>query len=591
MSTSVITRVESLAKALHTVFEENPQGVRMQEKCRNAVDEIKLHSNKRGVNATVIAVMGVKNSGKSWLCRQLVAEQEWQAKIPCGEEMEFSTRSAFWIGEDAPARLDWSHEDHLRVPAAAMEDLGQRYTLLDLPGYDDAGVEARAAALQAVRTAEFRIIVCSSSTKQVESQFAYLKDSDGMRILPMIMDNQYPRLKNKGAMEVRKLVDTIRRHCPHAHVADALLLPHVDNAPGDSKANLAIARSTLYSGLRALISQRSVDQSVVSRVVLERLKRDLAEDLTEFTTRVGPAFSSLVETETSLAGELIGKTLGDDRHLQTGLRMRMRFHTLSQIPAFLFPFRTFFGIFTLTAGAWDRLAFAMSGSLPSLALLAGQTTANLRRLGEMREKARHALAGRIQSLAVENLIPCNTILMRAIRSAVGGNQVPRDESAPSATRFVGLDQVVDESETIFEKAVTRWAPHKAVVRVLGALATFGFLVLSAGPVYAVYQEFFRGWMSSFADGGSASWTNFPSPSGTMIFASLVLVLLPAMVLALLGSLTSAPGQRVHAALGQVKSEHEKMGDRLASQRLVRLESDDPLREAVVEVLGFLRNQN
>jgi GTPase SAR1 family protein len=579
--------IERISDALKCVFGESAEGRAMRKKCRVAMEEIASIRDHRGVKSTTIAVMGSKNAGKSWLCRQLVADAANRDRIPSGEESNRSTEKATWIGPDAPPALMPEHELYIPVRKDGMVDLDRTYTLLDLPGYDDAGVEEREAALHALRGVEYRVIVISSRTKRIESQLGYLRDSSGTRILPVVMDFLFPQLETKGHAEVDAMVARIRVNCPDAEVSDVLILPRIEDAPGDEASNLALGKERLFSALRAFIAKPPVDPSVAGRVVFERLRRELAQDLREFVSRVRPAHEALASKEAQLAGQLITKILGEDPQLAAGLRMKMRFRSLADTPQWFFPFRTLFGVFTLTAGAWDRLAFAMAGSLPSLALLAFQTARNAKRLGEMHDEVRNALAGRLQQMAEDELAVCNRIVMRSIRSTLPpSGDGAEEEFAP--TRFKGLERVTSESSEIFRTAVEKHARLHGMPRFLGGLATVVFAGLAAGPLWAVYREFFGAWSGSFSGAAALKWQTFPAPSAGMVFATLLLLVLPVSILALIASLLSAPEARVDAAMREVRENHDSMLERLTRDGVIRLESDDPVREAVRQILHFLR---
>jgi hypothetical protein len=590
ISSPAATLVRQLSDSIDIVFGEGHDGRIWRQKCQLALDEINAGRDRRGVKSTSIAVLGSKNTGKSWLCRQLVQTEAKREKIASGEESDATTALATWIGSDAPPALVPEHERRILVRREEMVDLGRDYTLLDLPGYDDAGVGARDAALRAIRGVEFRIMVFSSKTKGDESQFAYLRDSDGTRILPVIVDGKFPQLETVARSEVEALVSRIKRKCPHAEVSDAVIIPHVEHAPGNATTHLARARERLFPALRAFIALEPVDEEVIGRVVLERLRRELAGDLRNFAERVAPAHMALETREAELAGELVSKLLGSDPQLAAGLRMKMRLFTLSKTPGWFFPYRSFFGLFAFTAGAWDRLAFAMAGSLPSLALLAFQTARNAKKMGEMKEDIRNSLASRLQRMADSELAASNRLLVRSIRSTlqIGTNG---NEDALLPTRFVGLERVTSDSGRIFDAVISRLARTRGLPLLLGGLATLAFIALAAGPLWVVYREFFQAWTGGLSGAGGVNWTAFPAPSTGMIFATVLLVLLPVALLALISSVISTPQRLIHIAAEEVRKEHDMMLKQLAQEQVMRLESDDPVREAVRLILEFLNSNN
>jgi len=589
ISSPAATLVRQLSDSIDIVFGEGHDGRIWRQKCQLALDEINAGRDRRGVKSTSIAVLGSKNTGKSWLCRQLVQTEAKREKIASGEESDATTALATWIGSDAPPALVPEHERRILVRREEMVDLGRDYTLLDLPGYDDAGVGARDAALRAIRGVEFRIMVFSSKTKGDESQFAYLRDSDGTRILPVIVDGKFPQLETVARSEVEALVSRIKRSCPHAEVSDAVIIPHVEHAPGNATTHLARARERLFPALRAFIALEPVDEEVIGRVVLERLRRELAGDLRNFAERVAPAHMALETREAELAGELVSKLLGSDPQLAAGLRMKMRLFTLSKTPGWFFPYRSFFGLFAFTAGAWDRLAFAMAGSLPSLALLAFQTARNAKRLGEMRDDMRNALAERIQSMAADELADSNRIFIRSIHSSLPSSE-HSPETAPASTRFRGLERVTDASAEIFQSIVARHARSGWLPRLFGGLATAAFVILLCGPLWAVYSEFRDAWLDVFAGSEAVRWQSFPAPSAGMILTTLLLVVLPVVVFALVSSVLATPVVKVDAAIEDAKKEHGAMLERMNREKTIRLVSDDPVREAVRFILGFLNGR-
>ncbi len=583
-----VSEIRRLSECLHLLFGRSTDGDNLAARCRRAIDELGAFADGRGVLTAVIAVTGAKNSGKSWMCRMLVANDAVRERIPSGETSASSTEKATWIGPDAPPRLDAKHEIRIALRAADMVDLGSPYTLLDLPGFNDATVAARGAALDALRGSALRVFMVSGATMADESQLDFLANSDGTRILPVVVDESYPRIETEGGDDVASMVRRIRRHCPHAEVLDPVVVPHLRHcAPGDASLLAQQAQQRLLPVLRKMIALPPMDEHVIGRVVIERLRRDLAGDLKEFVQRVAPAHDALEMMESTIAAELVQRTLGPDPQLEAGLRIRMRLFAQTRTPGWFFPFRTFFGLFSITAGAWDRMAIAMAGSLPSLALLFFQTAKNAARLGEMKDEARSALASRIENLARDELANCNRRFIRSINASLP-NEERRQEDASPPTRLIGLERVIEQSGEIFERIVRQYAGGRTESLLLGALATLLFAGLLSGPLAAVYREYGRAWVCVFNAPDGCLWPAFPAPSAGMIFTSLMLATLPVVLCAMASCLRATPLSRVRLAVEAAKADHDAMLNRLAKDRTVRLVSDDPVREAVRAVLDFVR---
>ena len=116
--------IERISDALKCVFGESPEGRAMRRRCGVALEEITSIRDHRGVKSTTIAVMGSKNAGKSWLCRQLITDKAKHARIPSGEESNNSTEKATWIGPDAPPEMMPEHELRIPVRKEEMVDSG-----------------------------------------------------------------------------------------------------------------------------------------------------------------------------------------------------------------------------------------------------------------------------------------------------------------------------------------------------------------------------------------------------------------------------------------------------------------------------------
>jgi hypothetical protein len=162
--------IRRIAECINLLFGRSLESGILESRCTEALDVLKSFADGRGMNSTTVAVMGAKNSGKSWLCRLLIKDETERELIPSGHTSKFATEKATWIGPDAPPALDNEHELSIRIRPDAMIDLGVNYTLLDLPGYNDASIPAREAALKAIRGVSLRIIVISSATLSDKSQ-------------------------------------------------------------------------------------------------------------------------------------------------------------------------------------------------------------------------------------------------------------------------------------------------------------------------------------------------------------------------------------------------------------------------------------
>lgn len=577
-----ITEVERIYALLEGLFKGSPKGAALEERCRTTIEELLQIGSGRGLEVTPIAVLGSKNSGKSWLCRLLIKDENNKLRIPVGETT--STEKATWIGAQIPKGLSTKYETGIPVPAQAMVDLGCSYTVLDLPGFDDAGVEGREVALRAITGVPARVLVVSSQTMECVSQLEYLKQSDGTRILPLVVDSNFPDLRDSGAAELGKLKERIIQCCPDAIVEDPVVIPHTKQSSGREDELTRTAESILLPRLRALVSQPQVSPQAMENVRLEQFRRDVRGDLADFMSRVEPTYRRLVDKEFQAVEKLIERILGTDQQLRAAICMKMRLQQLSETPPWQFPFRTFQMICVITSGAWDRLVLTLAGSIPSLALLAFQVSRNFKNMLELRAETQNAIEKRLESMSRDELATENIIFTRSVNENLPPS-CKRLEQDPSATRFKGLEEVTRQSAELFENTIN--TDRRRMIRFSwsGLLATLAFWVLIAGPLVAVYNEYRVAWWKAIRLG--EYWQEFPVPSGSMLMASIMLSVLPVAVLALGSVAFLTPKSLIDSKMKKLREEHEKLGQRLSKAKTARLVSNDPAREAIRHLLDFL----
>lgn len=575
-----LVRIETAAER---IFEMSPLLGDISKLIADTRRDIADAVGHRNVSATILSVIGSKNSGKSWLCRTLVSQAESRESIRTGTEIKNTTEKITWIGSDAPEQMHKEFETWIKVPGDGMVDLGRPYILLDVPGYNDSPADVRAAARKCLALAPLRIFITIWKNMPDEEGFHYLSESDGTRILPLIVDRKYPR---EGADYERNLSDFLRRmkrHCPHAEISTPVVVPSVDHADDPGKAD-EIATDIVRMSLRGFMN--GGDQ-VSSRVVSARMgifKLRLHGILGSFFERVEPHYRKLNEAEDAALSKIIGQLLGDENTLRAGVRMRLLMETVRRVPVGFFPYRMLLTTMTLAAGAIDRLILAFSGNLPSLAITAFQASRNVKHLQEMRANAGQALRERAGQMAREELAEVNDIFLRSIEQEIDLGERSRIRAAAREIHLSGIGRIESGSAQIFEESFSRHASGPWLPWTLGGLATLSFFGLAAAPAWSVYNEFFQAWRSSFNDSSPAIWQDFPAPSGSMIFATLLLMTAPVVIFALITVVLAVTPSRAQRCVTAIINAHDKMRDELLRSRAIRITTKDPVREAVSTLL-------
>lgn len=574
------SELDGIENALRTAFgkQMSEGSIDLAGKVREDLEEIGRRGSDR---RTMVAVVGSKNAGKSWLCRLLVQDDAARSEIGSGSLSKDGTREVTWIGDDLPSDLPGRR---IRVRGGQMLDCGQPYYLADTPGYDD-GSEVNRESIDWVVGAPVRVVIVTPESREVERLGDFLRITDGVPILPVCRDDD-GSLEAAGENDLRDLRERLVRACPKAKVLEPVVVQKCDGAP-DKSARDDQARGKVQEAIRMALGH--VDPKTALERRMFRFRSELGVSLTEPLAKVRPHFERLLETERDAVRKVVGELLGTDSQLRAGLRIRMRMGLVGGTPACFFPYRSLLGILALTSGAWDKLVFALVGSVPSLAMTVLQTARNATRLGEAKEFARKAMTGRAERLLQGHLKAAQEIFGRAVRENLRGGGEDARDTQEAAVSLDGLETLEAESARVFEDAVEKHRMANGALFGIGAFATALFAVLAAGPLGAIYREFFRVWLKAVDLGQDVvRWSDFPVPSASMLIGTFILLVVPVAVLALMTVGMGVTGRQVDRAVEYVRSEHERLAAGKVSGSILRVVSQDPVREAVRFLLERFR---
>ncbi|MGJ8641776.1 MAG: hypothetical protein ACSHX9_00080 [Luteolibacter sp.] len=581
-----IARIE---RAAERIFEDSPLLAGVSQLIADTRREIADAVDHRDVRATILSVLGAKNSGKSWLCRSLIAHGESSASVHVGNESENATLKLTWIGSEAPKQMHEEFETRIKLPEDGLVDLGRPYVILDVPGHNDVSEGARSAARKYLALAPLRVFITSWDRKSEESSFLYLSESDGTRILPIIVDSEYPRQGREYQRSLDAHTRLIKRHCTRAEICPPVVIPSIDTAKAPIKAQ-QLATKIVHDALNDFMGGGIQEPNCAIAARMAIFKLHLNSVLGGFFERVEPYYIRLQKEEDAAVVKIIKQLLGNENTLRSGVRMRLLMETVRPVPVIFFPYRILLTGMALAAGAVDRLILAFSGNLPSLAITAFQTARNLKNLQEMRSNARKALRERAGEMVKEELAEANDIFIRAIEQEIDLGENSKIRAAARETQLTGLSQVESRSTEIFEQSLTRHAAGRWLPWLLGGIATLTFFGLGAAPAWAIYSEFLKSWHNTFDHTNPTIWQNFPAPSGSMIFATLLLMTAPVLFIALITVVLAATTRRVKRCVSAIITAHENMQNDLLHSRVLRVTTKDPVREAVRTLLDSCRTE-
>lgn len=552
--------------------------------CRREMAEI---TGGRGLRSVVIAVVGPKNAGKSWLCRSLLKREEDRARIASGLELQHGTDRLCWIGEETPAAMEPELEQALPVAAGGLVDLGVPYTLLDMPGYDEADADRRDKALRSVTQAPLRVTLFSWDTLAATADDAFLAEGNGVTLLPVVTDPAHPR----GGLpkEVRSMLERLRRRCPQSRVLKPVLIPRCEFHP-ERAALEASAAAAVHAALRQALTHLPEAGHAMVTASQARLRRRLGDRLAPWLTRLREPLQRLDTAGEKLTQEVFTQLVGDSEELERSLRFRLIWQSAESLAGWMLPFRGLLRLLALLGGRVDQLGLAMLGSAPSLARAAFEAVRQARGQSRRLSVLDQQLQQRVRRLVTEHLQPARQGFFTAL-----GLVLPRMSATPvseplAGIDITGLDTLRMKSLQVFREQVAKHAERR-LTWLLGLAGTLIFLLLAAGPVIALGQSFVHAWQASVAGLSTrldpVAWRHYPMPSAGFFFINLALILMPVVGLAGLAGWVSANRQRRERAAEAIARSHQTLIRQLAEQGELGIARQDARVEAVRTLLDFV----
>jgi predicted GTPase len=143
-------------------------------------------AEQKGLDQFVIAFIGPKNAGKTTLLSMLLRSEVTKQQLSSGEGLRGTTEKVLWLSSQPIPDLDRQVEESLHVSSSDLVNLGCDYTLIDVPGANEAHQSRVAAASRALRTAHLKVLVMEARTMEDASLLDYMEGADGATILPVI---------------------------------------------------------------------------------------------------------------------------------------------------------------------------------------------------------------------------------------------------------------------------------------------------------------------------------------------------------------------------------------------------------------------
>lgn len=588
---------QRISEAAVAVFGETPTSHWVLEACRRYDHEASNITQSRGVHALLLAIVGAKGQGKTWVARQLTTNQQIKSRLRSGDLVDDATTRLVWIGATPPDALDPESEIYHVCSDAEMLDIGRRYVVLDTPGSTDANPRAAEIAAEALSLAPIKLLVIARDQIRSAASMVIAQRIDGSECIPVISSVE-PEEMQEGTSAHRQLqsdVQTLRRQiaalAPRVHLGTEIYVPDFEIS-GDEVASQQSFTAQLKTRLSELrLDDLSLASSRENRLQAaeSRLRRSVSKTLAEQMPQLAAAVDRLNRETESLPERVLDSLLGSTQVLETGVRMRLRSQLVGDTSLVWFPYRSLMSVLNMTQGAWDRVVLAMAGSVPSLFGSLASWARNARQSGEFSFEINDGIRERMQRQVEERLKPLCDQFHRAVwrlRSHEGRTDEP---IAAGAMSLSGIEELQQRSREIFEDALARHAVRSWMVQLLALVGIALFWSFMAGPIVSIYHQYFSASYESLA--GEVHPEGFPHPEPGLILTSVILSLLPLLIYAMIVLSMALSTRKVRRVSAEIQTAHAEAIRQLRDARIIQLRFEDRLLQQAEFLLNLARAES
>ncbi len=585
---------QRIAEAMQSVFGPSATTNQVLDHCRRFDGEVNNITRSRGINTLLIAIVGAKGQGKTWIARQLVHDESVKSKLRSGDLIDDATTRLVWIGATPPDALAADSEIYHACPSSQMFDLGRPYTLLDTPGSTDANTRAAEIAADALSLAPIKLLVIARDQIRSAASVMIAQRIDGSQCIPVISSVEPEEMQpnTPAGSALRKDLETLRGQiaslAPRVQWSTEILVPDFEIS-GDEQ----ISQRSFCSQLSARLAEMRLDELSLSssresrlQSAEERLRkatwRTIAEQVPQLTSAV-----DRLNTETeSLPERVLDSILGSPQVLDTGVRMRLRSQLVSDTALLWFPYRTLMSVLNMTQGAWDRLMLGLTGSVPSLFGALATWARNVRQSREFSFELQDGVRQRMQRQVEERLKPLCDQFHRAVWRLRERNESETPPQDVGGMNLSGIEQLQNSSRKIFEDAIAQHATPSWLAQLLGLVGVVLFWGFMAGPIVSIYHQYFTASYDSLVK-QEVHPEGFPHPEPSLIVTSVVLSLLPLIIYAMIVLTLTLSNRKIQRVSNDIQRAHSETIQHLRDARVIQLQFQDRL----LQQAEFLLNLN
>jgi hypothetical protein len=519
-----------------------------------------------------IAIVGHVGAGKTWLarCFFVTPERHPQALAELQSGPHEDTQHVIWIG---PERPPCATALFFQCPADSLLDLGRPYSFCDTPGLTHERADCRTQASGALIDSQVKLLVSSLTSLRDGATEAFLQSCDGAIIVPVIRLPTAPVDAREPSTDARSTVDRAlsawMEIAPRSRFTEPLFMPNADIVGHDA------ARSAVQERLRVALARLVQDTRRITTSLAAQAEQRIAQADAEALTHVRgilekalPSLHRLDAATRRLSDESLRELVGDPASLRAVVRQQLRKEWIERTPDWCFPYKPFLRKFALTAGAWDKLVFVTTGSLPSLAMTLLQAGRNVRDGWKFAQRFNVKLSKRMEAALSDRLQPD----LRLLSIATAGSGGAPDVRQPDI-RVFGVEELQDWSRGIFMKIVQRHSAGVRTIGMVGRLALASFLLFIAAPAASVFWAYIRSCWDAATQGLTS--LSYALPTLSMMLGVATISSAPSVIIAWISMIAACSKGRVNPATIEAQNEHAReISQRLTDHRL-RFEVTDP----------------
>lgn len=599
-SEAALVLSRSLREASDVLFGEQPIASRIRALCRKHEMECQQILYGRGLASVIVAVVGDKGQGKTWICRQLVLDPSLQRELPSGVLARESTTRLTWIGPEHPNQVDGNFERHLPCLASSLFDLGFPYVLLDTPGATDAQDRAAEIAREALSIAPVQLLVIRRDQLRSSSTCPLVRRSEGVLCIPVItaisprdvattqlnavaVGNHHTDGERMLYDDIQAWLAMVHASAPHSTLLTPILIEDFEATgneliAGDSfRKQLASALKHQSLAAIATTQERRIDASC------QRLRISVSEAIVEETPQLVAAVENLLEESQRLPSRVIESVLGSNIVLETIVRAKLRSQIVADTSLLWFPYRTTLSLLSMTQGAWDRVLLMMTGSLPSLVGTLVTWTQNLYQHRKADWELQYGLKDRIQRQVDDHLRPLQQHFYRVLSST--HSRMTPERTSESTVKLRGLEELQSQAQALLEKTVREYRTNPFLVFLAALVGSLVFWGLLLGPIVLIYRDYVVASYHSLT-GVTVRVDDFPHPSASMLLSCVVLSFLPLLVYTMFVLAIFLRRSRIESVARRLLQQYHSLVAKLQGDGILGLDVRDSLVEKAQTLLSL-----